>query len=401
MDSQEIERSIRIADLIFRSLRENLTAKEQWELDSWVSESDKNRNLFNELTHSGLREDVTALSRYNVGRARKKLAKKIHLSRGRVIRVWALRCASAAAVLIALVTGYFLVGKAPYSTASKPVALYAPAPAKDVSAPEKVHAILTLADGKNVVLDSINNGRLASDGNANITKLSDGHLVYNGQSATTGEVQYNTLTVPRGSKIVELTLSDGTNVTLNAASSITYPTSFRGKERQVKIEGEAYFEVAHDAAKPFIVQKGDAKVEVLGTHFNINAYDDEDEIAVTLLEGSVKVSSRHASENITLRPGQMARVGQRIDVLKDVDLSEVVAWKEGKFRFGESTDIGTIMRQIARWYDLQIVYKGNITGHLGGTIDREVNVSEVLKILEMTGAAHFSVQDNKVIIQSK
>jgi ferric-dicitrate binding protein FerR (iron transport regulator) len=398
MDSQEIERSIRIADLIFRSLRENLTPDEQGELNSWIIESEKNRNMYDELTHSGLREDMTALSSFNVERARKRLAKKIQ-PRGRLIAIWALRYASAAAVLIILVAGYFLVTKKSPITVSKPVVVNAPA--NDITAPEKVHAILTLADGKTVILDSVNNGQLVSGGNANIMKLSDGHLVYRGQSVATDEMQYNTLTVPRGSKIVELTLSDGTNVTLNSASSITYPTSFSGKNRQVKIEGEAYFEVAHDHTKPFIVQKGDAKVEVLGTHFNINAYDDEDAIAVTLLEGSVKVSSRQASGNIILRPGQMARVKQRIDVLRDVNLGEVMAWKEGKFRFGESTDIGTIMRQIARWYDLHIVYQGNITGHLGGTINREANVSEVLKILEMTGAAHFSVQDNKVIVQSK
>jgi ferric-dicitrate binding protein FerR (iron transport regulator) len=398
MNFQGIESSIRIADLIFRSLRENLTADEQQELYSWLKESEKHRSLFEELTNSTLREDITALSSYNISKARKRLAKKIS-PRRRVVTIWALRYASAAAVLVVLVTGYLLVKKQPHITESKPLAVHAPV--NDVSAPEKVHAILTLANGKNVVLDSVNNGRLASDGNASITKLSDGHLVYDGQSLKAGEVQYNTLTVPRGSRIVELTLSDGTNVTLNAASSITYPTSFPSTDRQVKIDGEAYFEVAHDVRKPFIVQKGDAKVEVLGTHFNINAYDDEDAIAVTLLEGSVKVSSRRTTGNIILKPGQMARVKERIDVLKKVDVNEVMAWKEGKFRFGESTDLGTVMRQIARWYDVEIVYKGNVSGHLGGTINREANISEVLKILEMTGAAHFAIQDNKVVVQSK
>lgn len=399
MDSQEIEHSIRIADLIFRSLKNNLTVLEQEELDKWINENIKNRDLFDRLSRSALPDAMTALSKYDVEKAKENLVRKIRPPRHYLIRPWAWRSIAAAAILIFLLGGYFLMMNSRRSLNHSPMTMEATI--HDISAPESVHAILTLADGRKIVLDSVNAGRVPTDGSANITKLSDDHLVYNGEATALDEVRYNTLTVPRGSKIVALTLSDGTNVTLNAASSITYPTSFTGSERHVEIEGEGYFEVTHDAVRPFFVHKGTAKIEVLGTHFNVNAYDDEEAIAVTLLEGSVKVSKRGTRGNTVLQPGEMARISNGIDVVRNIDIREVMAWREGKFRFGESADIKTIMRQISRWYDVQIVYKGTVTGHLGGTINREANVSQVLKILEMTGAAKFILKDDTVVVLDK
>jgi ferric-dicitrate binding protein FerR (iron transport regulator) len=223
--------------------------------------------------------------------------------------------------------------------------------------------------------------------------------VYNGEAASV--VQYNTLTVPRGSKIVELTLTDGTKVVMNAASAITFPTVFAGNERKVAITGEAYFEVAHDKSKPFIVSKGDAQVEVLGTHFNVNAYDDEEAINVTLLEGSVRVTTLSKKQNVILKPGQMARITSKLELLPDVNINEVMAWKEGKFRFGEFASIETVMRQLSRWYDVEVQYKGKVSGHIGGTIERAANISQVLHILEMTGIVKFNIQGRKIIVMPR
>jgi hypothetical protein len=269
-----------------------------------------------------------------------------------------------------------------------------------VEAPNSVHAILTLADGSKIIIDSVQHGEVARQGNANIIKRADGQLIYNTGISGNTEVGYNTLTVPRGSKIIELILADGTTVVLNAASSLTYPTSFIGKERKVEMTGEGYFEVARNTSMPFIVQKGDARVEVLGTHFNINAYDDEDMINVTLLEGSVKVSRQSSDDNLVLKPGQMARINDKMQLLPKVDLEEVMAWKVGKFKFGEYANIGTVMRQISRWYDVAVEYRGEVEGHIGGSISREVNVSQVLNLLEMTGVVKFGYDGRKIIVMT-
>jgi len=189
-------------------------------------------------------------------------------------------------------------------------------------------------------------------------------------------------------------------VWINVGSSLTYPTAFTGKERKVKITGEAYFEVAHNAGVPFIVQHNGLTVSVLGTHFNVNTYEDEAAERVTLLEGSVRVNKNSLSQ--LLKPGQQARINNNgindIKVLNDVNIDEVMAWKDGKFRFGENTDIGTIMRQISRWYNVDIEYKGSVNQRFWGSISKDVNVSQVLKILEATGGVKFKVEGNKIIV---
>src|SRR5258705_7986378 len=195
----------------------------------------------------------------------------------------------------------------------------------DVQAPKVTKALITTADGKIITIDSLTS---FSQGNVKIVKTVDGKIVYSGAAS---EVSYNTLTNPTGSKVIDMTLTDGSRVWLNAGSSVTYPVSFTANERKVKITGEAYFEVQHDANKPFIVSKGETSVQVLGTHFNVNAYDDEDNIKVTLLEGSVKVSTMYDVRGTMLRPGQQAQIATDIKVAGNVDLDEVMAWKNGLF----------------------------------------------------------------------
>ncbi|HET7118994.1 MAG TPA: FecR family protein, partial [Hanamia sp.] len=203
------------------------------------------------------------------------------------------RVAAAAVVAACITTAYFLFLNKP-RPATTIAKVHAPALINDVAAPVANKAILTLGNGKTIILDSAANGSLAQQGNVVVSKLNKGKIVYNPDNSGASRIQYNTLTVPKGSKPVQLVLADGSEVWLDVASSITYPTAFAGNERKVEITGEAYFEVTHNEAKPFIVQKGDVKIKVLGTHFNVNAYDDENSLKVTLLEGAVKVE-RHGN----------------------------------------------------------------------------------------------------------
>ena len=256
-------------------------------------------------------------------------------------------------------------------------------------------AILTMADGKQIVLDSTNIIFTATDGNAKIVKGSKDQITYKAADAASAELYYNTISTPRGRKI-NVVLADGTKVWLNAASSIKFPTVFSGSQRLVEIRGEAYFEVAANVKKPFIVKKmgSDYEVQVLGTQFNINAYDDEDLVKTTLLEGAVRI------KNKILKPGQQAVGGKdqnELTIVLDVNTAEVMSWKNGVFNF-DRADIHTVMRQIARWYDVDVEYRGTITRHFGGTISQDVNVSQVFKMLELTGAVRFTIEGRKITV---
>lgn len=270
-------------------------------------------------------------------------------------------------------------------------------------------AILTLDGGKTLVLDSAKNGALAVQGNTQITK-GDGTLAYNEQQQV-GVAQksvYNSVSTPKGGQY-QLTLADGSKVWLNAASSIRFPTAFIGNERRVEITGEVYFEVIHDPSKPFHVSANGMDVQVLGTHFNVNAYSDEESIKTTLLKGSVKVSA--ANKSVTIRPGEQAilSLGYARDKLAqddshtqlavnwNVNIDQVMAWKNGEFNF-DNVDLQTIMRQIARWYDVDVVYQGNVPMKtFKGEISRNVPASKVLDILAYAGV-HFKIDEKKIIV---
>lgn len=243
-------------------------------------------------------------------------------------------------------------------------------------------AVLTLGDGTVINLDSAANGVLTKQGRVRVVKLANGQLSYELEGAAEGVVLYNTMRTPRGGEY-RLILPDGTNAWLNAASSITYPTAFTGDLRDVKITGEVYFEVAKNPAKPFIVEAGKMKVEVLGTHFNVNAYAAEPMIRTTLLEGAVKVSGGGRGD--MLKPGQQARLTRNGDmkVVDDVDLEEVMAWKNGYFLFVDA-DMPAVMRQLENWYDVTVSYEEGFVPHrsFGGGIQRSLPLSKVLAILE-------------------
>jgi len=311
--------------------------------------------------------------------------------RAKYIR-WA---ASAAAVLMACLAFVYFFKRKP--TASAPIVK---AVIHDVS-PGGNRAILTLVDGSTVVLDSAANGKVAQQGDVEVLKSQDGKLNYKGAVSGAEAMAYNTVSTPYGGKY-QVTLIDGTKVWLNAVSSLTFPTAFTGATREVSLKGEAYFEVAPHAAQPFVVKVGDMKVQVLGTHFNIMAYDEEDAIRTTLLEGAVKVAAGGVSKPLAVGEQGVWDKRDKLEVLQDVDVEEAVAWKNGFFQFN-STGLQVIMRQVARWYNVKVVYAGEgIKGEsFSGSIPSNEHVSQVLKMLEMTGTVHFDVTDRVITVHGK
>jgi len=268
-------------------------------------------------------------------------------------------------------------------------------------------AILTLADGTKIVLDKAAEGALARQGNTTVIKLDDGRLAYNMQTVSkipTTKVLYNTLSTPRGGQY-RVTLPDGTLVWLNASSSLRFPTAFTGNDRKVEIKGEAYFEVAKNEAMPFIVTAENSEIKVLGTHFNVSAYADDKVLKTTLLEGSVEFSvvkqagSENEATTIKLQPGQQAQLDETNSLkVVEADTEEATAWKNGYFIFNNE-DVGSIMKKITRWYDVKVVYdKNDENMHFTGNISRAENVSEVLRILELTEAVHFKIEGKTITV---
>jgi ferric-dicitrate binding protein FerR (iron transport regulator)/uncharacterized protein YbgA (DUF1722 family) len=354
---------------------------------------DKNNSNHNEIPNSlevnlNLVSHIeSALDQYEIGKERKPLIVRISHYR------FLFRIAAASLIICALgISAYIALSPKKLNAIAK----LPPVKMKNVGMPGDNKAILTLADGSTIFLDDAKNGQVAIQGGAQIAKLMNGQLVYKPLIDRPDKVVFNTLTTPRGGQF-KLSLPDGSEVWLNAVSSIRYSTAFIGNERKVEITGEAYFEIAHDAAKPFKVIVNGTEVKVLGTHFNINAYNDEATVKTTLLEGSVSLSK--AGTIITLKPGQQAQVGNSRDikVIDNVDIDQEVAWKNGYFSFYKA-DLQTVMRQIGRWYDLEIQYEGKIPARqFGGKIDRNSKAAEVLKILEES-KVHFRIEDGKIVV---
>ncbi|MCM5527715.1 FecR family protein [Parasegetibacter sp. NRK P23] len=301
----------------------------------------------------------------------------------------------AAAVLLALIaTGaYFFFNQ---SEKSPQLAQTATKPEKD---PGRNTAILTLADGSTMELDSAGNGIIAVQGNANV-RLQNGLLAYDAQrSAKEAVVAYNTITTPRGGEFA-ITLPDGSKVWLNAASSLRFPTAFTGDKRVVELTGEAYLQVAEDKAHPFEVKIRDIQVSVLGTQFNIMGYDDEPTLVTTLVSGSVKVETPGKHPQL-LVPGEHAVLNHTNGSLsaEKADIVEETAWKNGQIHFN-GANIRQIMRQVSRWYDTDIVFKGNVADlDFTCTVSRKDKLSKLLGLLELTGAVHFTMENGKIIVQ--
>jgi ferric-dicitrate binding protein FerR (iron transport regulator) len=268
-------------------------------------------------------------------------------------------------------------------------------------------AILTLANGSTVTLDNAQNGSLGVQDNMKIVKKANGLLEYEkeGKAAANGQPLYNMISTPRGGQY-QVVLPDGSKVWLNASSSLRFPTDFTVTGRTVEISGEAYFEIVKDASRPFkvsvLTSKGRQTVEVLGTSFDVMAYNDDNMVQTTLVDGAVKV--KNGKEENLLEPGQQAQSAmdaQNIHVVQDADVAKALAWKNGYFNFNKET-LQTVMRQLARWYDVDVSYIGGQNGSQNervfwGGIERDLPLSSVFKILEKSGV-HFTIEGKRVIV---
>jgi transmembrane sensor len=311
----------------------------------------------------------------------------------KIKRLWP-RIAAAASILVFLsVGGYFFFQKR-----AIPPNQVAQTKLQDLK-PGRNQATLTLANGQKIILTKGLRGKLAQQGNTLVQINGSNAVAYTaGKAETSTTVTYNTLTTKNGEQSpYPLVLADGSKVWLNAASSITFPTAFNGNSREVKVTGEAYFEVAHNAAMPFRVSSNGQTVEVLGTHFDIKAYNDEAGISTTLLEGKVKVSKNN--KVAILAPGQQAFIGYSGDniLVKDADTETAMAWRNGLFKY-KLADIKAVMRDFARWYDVDIQYEGKIPAKtFTGELYRDINASEALQVLALTNV-HFRIQGKKIVV---
>lgn len=257
-------------------------------------------------------------------------------------------------------------------------------------------AVLKLADGSTITLDDARNDTLTQQGSTKVIK-SGAKLVYHPANAGPKEVVYNTITTPKGG-MYQIELPDGSQVWINSASSLRFPTEFVGNVRRVEISGEAYFEVTKNKTMPFVVSVNGAEVQVLGTHFNVMDYGDENAVKTTLLEGSVRFVSGNSMS--LLKPGQQSQMTKegKVKVVDGVDVESIVAWKKGLFYF-DNADIGTVMRQLARWYDVEVVYETKgIASLFVGKMPRSLQLSEVLKALEISGDIKFKIEGKRIIV---
>jgi len=377
----------------------NYTSAEEGELMSLVSQPENKtivqKLIENLIENTGseieMRDDAAASILQNILQANKAPVIPIR-NRKTVFSFW-MRVAAATILFVSAAT-YFLIDKKDSAGAKvTPVAQNSPhiLPGRD-------RAVLITSEGKTIMLDSVQNGVIAHQGNNKISKQG-GLLIYNVPPFAKPEasVTYNTIVTPRGAQF-QVILSDGSKVWLNSASSLRFPVGFADSQRTVELNGEAYFEVVKNKEKPFLVKVGDMQVKVLGTHFNIKAYNDESFIKTSLFEGSVKITRGEASG--FLKPGEQALLNSsdnNIQISK-ANMDEAIAWKNGLFEF-DGADITSIMKEIARWYDAEIVYTGKPPmRRFEGKISRNAQLSDVLRILELS-SVKFTVTGNKIIIQ--
>ncbi|MEP7375143.1 MAG: FecR domain-containing protein [Chitinophagaceae bacterium] len=394
-----------LRDLLHAWVQDNLNDQQTEELFQYLSSHpQQSERLLHELTDTYKHKMINAplLKEEISGRMLQGLLTKINTAPVIPIRQstpgnWKRWAAAAAILLIAGSTTYLMIDHQP-KTIAKQVFINTQHTEKD-ALPGFDGAVLTTAGGSQIILDNTTNGIVSKEGNTEAVKQTN-QLVYNESSKALPEIEtYNTLRTMKGRKF-QLILADGTKVWLDAASSLTYPIAFTGMQRKVKATGQVYFEVAKDPAKPFIVEAAGTSVQVLGTHFNVNAYEDESTMKTTLLEGMIKITRDNNSS--LLKPGQQAVINASepgsIKVNNTVDIDAVMAWKNGLFQF-INADLNTVLRQLSRWYDMDIVYEGKMPKReFEGKIGRDLNLSQVLKLLE-TLQVHFRIEGNKLIVQ--
>ncbi|WP_448103441.1 FecR family protein [Pedobacter panaciterrae] len=356
-----------------------ISEAEQLELDNWYRAHQDDPLWIPEFLAAS--EDEHQVKIWNA------IQEQIQVKR---VRLWP-RIAAAASIILAISVGIFF-----YTNQVKKDAVETGSYVNDV-APGKQGATLTLANGRKISLSDAANGELAKEAGVVITKSANGQLVYKLEDFESESNKINTLSTAKG-ETYQVRLPDGSLVWLNAASSLTYSTALtERRQRRVKLSGEAYFEVAKDKTHPFVVESRGQEVEVLGTHFNVNAYGDEPAIATTLLEGSVQVTSGKNQQ--ILKPGfQAINSGSSIKVT-EADIENTIDWKEGDFYF-ENADFRSVMRKIGRWYDVDIIYDPSVPETItsNGVIPRNNKLSAVLKSIENSGQVHFRIDGNKIYV---
>lgn len=409
-----MQHEARFKYLFYRHLEKTATVDERVELTQYTTEDDFSV-LLKELIDESIEVtwDSAEQSPESINRVFDSVMEKAGETEVKVIpmlpRTWTRIAAAAIIIILLSVGGYFIYNKDKQS--GNIVSTPTQELKNDVKAPSLSKATITLADGSVIPLDSLNKGLLAKQQGVNVIKNADGTIAYDassyGPSIMVHRPVFNTLNNPRGSSTVSLTLSDGSKVWLNSESTITYPTAFKGNERQVQITGEGYFEIAKVSGKKFIVKSNGVDIEVLGTHFNVNSYENEAETKVTLLEGLLRLSLNYVKPSVSsvvkIIPGQQAQINkstaQRINVTKDISLEEVTAWKEGLFHF-ESADLKTILTQFARWYDIDVIYKGKVSSEKYFTIiKRSTTLVNVLKSLGANGVT-YRIEEKKLYVES-
>jgi len=415
-----------IGQLIIKHLQETITTDEAQTLQQWVAANETNRMLFDKLTNSDWLQQAVHDHAASEARIKERVFAELPdmqiTTTGSPKRGWIRWMSVAAAVLIIVSIGWYVwQGKTKPEIVAEhqtPVATVIPAGGNK--------ATLTLADGTVIDLDKAGNGTIATEGKTTVNKKEDGQLEYKSVNGSKqAAITYNMLTTPRGGQY-QLLLPDGSKVWLNAASSIRYPTAFTGNERRVEITGEAYFEITHDVVKPFRVLilppnggiEGGGRggeVEVLGTHFNINAYGDEQTIVTTLLEGKIKITPVEVVNKVVtathpvntaraykvINPGEEAQINNKADIVirKNVDTESAVAWMKGFFDF-HNASIKTVMKQVSRWYSVDVEYtKAMPEQTFEGNIDRNIPLNELLELLQQYGTAKFKIEGRTIKVQ--
>lgn len=371
----------RLTELAQKWKEGSITDQEQTEFNQWYDSFDD--TLLDEVSDESVDQLKQRLYTHVVHKENIPLKESV-----KSFRLW-YRFAAAAAILVVLSTGIYLI-----STNKKQEI-------NDVLVKEDVkpggnRALLTLADGTTIVIDDALDGKLAEQSGVVITKTKDGQLVYQFKDADKSNkvqgAQFNTISTPKGGQY-QVNLPDGTQVWLNAATSLKFPVTFANlKERKVELNGEAYFEVKKDKHKPFKVASDRQEVEVLGTHFNINTYKNEFSSKTTLLEGSVQLHAAKV-EDLKLKPGEQSVLNDKGINVNSVNTEDVVAWKNGNFQFNDE-NLASIMRQLERWYDVSVDYSTVPDTRYNGGISKNVNLSKVLSMLEVTGNLKFKIEKN-------
>lgn len=369
--------------LVDKYLQGKATPDERKLIESWYNQLSQEKSLSEKEDFEHLSEELWQKT---------LVAAKLRSPKKKIFRYWPAAAVAACISIFILAGIHFVTG---HKQMQLTRAYHHTLPSHEI-VPGSNKAILILANGKQLSLTDEKEGLIVKDHHATINKTDSGQIKYT-TSANNDQPLFNTLVTPRGGQYT-VVLADGTKVTLNAASSLVYPTQFNGADREVELKGEGYFEVAHDPKKPFRVKSNGQTIEVLGTHFNVNCYNNEPYVKTTLLEGSIKLTSENSE--VILKPGQQSRFdpNKKGSILTDeVNTDEVVAWKNGLFQF-KASSIEEVMREAERWYNVDVTYTGKQPDiRISGSMSRKVSFSGFVKLLEFEGVK-FSIKDHQVTI---